>query len=429
MNQINDADPPMDVNGALESLRATPSRDPARVAAGRAAMLAQAQTAHRRQRVALFSARLRRWRALFAVGAALLTGGAGAVYASQESLPDSPLYAIKLVSEDVRLALAPGADEQRALLQSFAERRRTELSTTSDSTKVERARSRLAEHEAALELINSTQLSATPTTAPRSEQLSLPNLTATATSAPPTETPLPQATIEIAMPIATDTSQPQTGSPEPIETAMPIPQPQITSVATVVTTKEALRTRVATRISPPVTAVIATREAFATQIAPTREAIKTQIAPTREALATQIAPTREALEATREAIKTQIAPTREALEATREAIKTQIAPTREALATQIAPTREALEATREAIKTQIAPTAESIQATITALPNLRATAAAIVSTPPPAPTTAITQPTLELPPQPIPEPAPTTPVTSPPEQPQPTPAPPRRRRP
>jgi hypothetical protein len=380
----------MDLNGALESLRATPSRDPARVAAGRAAMLAQAQAAHRRQRVALFSARLRRWRALFAVGAALLTGGAGAVYASQESLPDSPLYAIKLASEDVRLALAPSTDEQRALLRSFAERRRTELATTSDTSRVERARSRLAAHEAALEAIERARLSAAPTVQPPPEPLSSPLLPATATPAPasatpaPTETPIPSATT---LALVTDTPQPVSPTLEPTETAIP-----------------ALRPRIAT-------AIVATGEALATRIAPTIAVVPA----TRTAITTRLAPTLTAIVATREAIATQIAPTREA-------IKTQIAPTREAIKTQIAPTREAL-------ATQIAPTVESIRATITAIPNLRATAAAIVSTPPPAPTIAITQPTLEPPPQPIPEPAPTTPVTSPTEQPQPTPEPPRRRRP
>ncbi len=58
----------------------------------------------------------------------LLFGGAGATaYASQDSLPDEPLYAVKTWSENFRLALAGSAEEQLALTLNFTDRRVSEI--------------------------------------------------------------------------------------------------------------------------------------------------------------------------------------------------------------------------------------------------------------------------------------------------------------
>jgi hypothetical protein len=369
------------LDGALETLRATPKRDPARVAAGRAAFRAQVEAAQRQQRALLFTQRLRRWRALFAFMGALLTGGAGAVYASQESLPDSPLYSVKLVSEDIRLAFTPGVDGQRALLQSFVERRRTEITTSGASEAAARARQRLSDHEAALQSIERAQtrfepLSAaleTPTATP-------PRLPATATA--------PSKAAVTSTPAPTETALP-TQLPKPINPPSTVATAIADVIVTLVPTETPIPTPQPRRATA--TAIAATREAFATQLAQTREAVITRIAPTREAIATQLAPTREAvvtrIAPTREAIATQVAPTIEAA-------VTRIASTREAIATQVAPTREA-------IATQLAPTVEAIRATVESLPNLRETAAAAFPTPaPPAP------PAIEPPPPAFPTPEP-----------------------
>jgi hypothetical protein len=58
----------------------------------------------------------------------VLFGGAGAtVYAAQGSLPDQPLYQVKTLSEDFRLALAGSAQGQLDLNLEFADRRVAEV--------------------------------------------------------------------------------------------------------------------------------------------------------------------------------------------------------------------------------------------------------------------------------------------------------------
>lgn len=388
------------LDGALEALRSTPKRDPARIAAGRAAFLNQAEAAQRQRRAALFTRRLRRWRVTFAFLGALLTGSAGAVYASQESLPNSPLYPVKLVSEDVQLAFAPSTAKQRALLESFAERRRDEIASAGESEAAARARQRLADHEAAIESIERAQAQFEPLSA------LIETPTATPPRLPATATALVSATPASA-PVPTETALP-TQTPMPFDLPSAIATASADVVVTLVPTETPLptpRPRIGTA-----TAVAATRESFATRVAPTQ----TSIAATREVVATRVTervtPVATAIVATLEAIPTR-APGR-------------IVPTVSTIVeTRIAPTREA-------IATQLAPTAQAIRATLTALPDLRATAIAAFPSPqPPAPAVF---PSPEPPPvatAPA-EPQPQPPIALPTPEPPPAPGlPPRRRRP
>lgn len=55
-----------------------------------------------------------------------VAAGGGAVIAANDSLPDSPLFAVKLASERVELLLTPDAQQREQLVERFEERRREE---------------------------------------------------------------------------------------------------------------------------------------------------------------------------------------------------------------------------------------------------------------------------------------------------------------
>jgi hypothetical protein len=118
----------------LQQLEAVP-RDPQVAACRRAEFLAQAeslqQTVPARPRGWLSPLRLRL--SMSALTAAvivlvLVLGGAGVtVYAAQDALPTDPLYAVKILSEDVRVSLAGDSEAQVGLLLDFSNRRTEEI--------------------------------------------------------------------------------------------------------------------------------------------------------------------------------------------------------------------------------------------------------------------------------------------------------------
>jgi Domain of unknown function (DUF5667) len=144
MNPINSYD--LEVVRKLKVIKSVPRRDAQRALAGRAAFLqearelAQAVSAApemspigwKQKLLILFSTRKERSPMLstlttLIVAFTLIIGGGGLTLASaQNSMPDQPLYNLKMWSEALRLNLA--ADPQAAwqLAQSFAERRAAE---------------------------------------------------------------------------------------------------------------------------------------------------------------------------------------------------------------------------------------------------------------------------------------------------------------
>lgn len=133
--QDEDLDPRL--KGSLDALRAVSPRDPQAAARGRGMYLARAdalslemaQAARRSVARSLFPARQ-----LFAAGAAillvlfLLLGGTGVtVYAAHDSLPNAPLYPVKLLSEDAQLALTSQPENKLGLYLAFADRRVNEM--------------------------------------------------------------------------------------------------------------------------------------------------------------------------------------------------------------------------------------------------------------------------------------------------------------
>jgi hypothetical protein len=134
----------------LELLKEVPPRKPENIARGRAIFLKQAQTMvfpvsvyekrrhtnwmhaiqskfsiYRKERSPMFSAL-----AAIALIVSLVLGGGGAtIAAAQSSLPDQPLYGVKLWSEDVRLGLAAEPQSELQIMLDLMNRRVEEIQT------------------------------------------------------------------------------------------------------------------------------------------------------------------------------------------------------------------------------------------------------------------------------------------------------------
>ncbi len=90
--------------------------------------------------------------ALMVIGILLVSGG-GVALAAGNSMPDSPLYPMKLATEQVQLALTPSALGKAQLCADLADRRVAEivyLADTGDAQQVEAATQRLDERLTAL---------------------------------------------------------------------------------------------------------------------------------------------------------------------------------------------------------------------------------------------------------------------------------------
>ncbi|MBT3337482.1 MAG: hypothetical protein HN855_05515 [Anaerolineae bacterium] len=129
----------------LDELRDVPVRDPRRAAQGRAQFLSQAVSVRTQTVSRNPLRRLNGWfdkykqpkekkgmttfASIMTVLALLLGGGAGTVYASQESMPNEMLYPVKIASEEFRLNMAGDSVEEFALMLEFAQRRGDEIET------------------------------------------------------------------------------------------------------------------------------------------------------------------------------------------------------------------------------------------------------------------------------------------------------------
>jgi len=90
---------------------------------------------------------LPRWATVVAIALALLlAGGGGTVAAAAGSMPDEPLYPVKIASEQVRLALTPSSLGKAELYASLADKRIAEIihvANKGDARQVERVTQRL----------------------------------------------------------------------------------------------------------------------------------------------------------------------------------------------------------------------------------------------------------------------------------------------
>ena len=116
----------------------------------------QAEATKRRQ--PLF--RLRRWSVALMVVSILLLAGGGTAAAASNSMPDSPLYPVKLAAEQVQLTLTPSDIGKARLCAVLADRRVAEIicmADKGDAQQVELATQRLDERLGMLAELASTE--------------------------------------------------------------------------------------------------------------------------------------------------------------------------------------------------------------------------------------------------------------------------------
>ncbi len=129
---MNNQTPDQKIEHRLEELKEVPPRNPQQAARGRANFLSEA--AKYRQAVSLpTNVRQKGWTFLIIpkgeicnerigitilAGALILGGGATAV-AAQDDLPNQPLYPVKLMTENARMALTGDPQEQANLLMNY----------------------------------------------------------------------------------------------------------------------------------------------------------------------------------------------------------------------------------------------------------------------------------------------------------------------
>lgn len=202
----------------LRTLADAPEPAGAAMAAGRRRMLEAAARKRQGTEVSVI-ARLGalviqglRWRIGHRVPAALVLGvvlaglaaGSGAVVAANDSLPDSPLFAVKLATERVELLLAPDTRQREALVERFEERRREE------TVEMERRQQQPGRNWA-----TATGTVAPPSGTPTRSPVPMPSVRRTATSPAerdedPTRTPEPRSTPTPARTATRDTDDHET---------------------------------------------------------------------------------------------------------------------------------------------------------------------------------------------------------------------------
>lgn len=162
----------------------------------------------------------RRWVAVVVSVFALLVIS-GTVAAASNSLPDEPLYKLKLAAEAVRLAFAMSDEAKAELYVKLADKRVEEIIKMADKGKVEQV-------EQATERLNSQLVAMASLVAPE-EKESAEGGIATFESAPPMAVEeAPQVSVEEATPAPAAAPAPEpTPAPEPAPTPAPAPMVKI----------------------------------------------------------------------------------------------------------------------------------------------------------------------------------------------------------
>jgi len=96
-----------------------------------------------------FFARLPRWATAVTIIAIVLLAGGGTMAAASHTMPDNPLYSVKLASEQVQLTLTPSDINKAELCAQFADRRVEEIiymANKGDARQVEAVTQHLDNH-------------------------------------------------------------------------------------------------------------------------------------------------------------------------------------------------------------------------------------------------------------------------------------------
>jgi hypothetical protein len=182
------------------------------------------------------------WMVTLIVVVVVLAAGSGTVAAASNSLPDSPLYAVKLATESVRLALTPSALGKAELYTKFADERVEEILLMADkgnSNMVDKATDRLNEQLIAVANLNVTGKTKEATFAGATLEEAQPSEAAEAAPKAlmaPSPAP-PSTTVPSVTPTTTSTPTPTAvpapdGSPPPAITAIPAPEVEPPSIVT-----------------------------------------------------------------------------------------------------------------------------------------------------------------------------------------------------
>jgi hypothetical protein len=181
-----------------------------------------------------------RWALPLAIVAVLLLGATGTAFAATNSLPDSPLYSVKLALESVQLAFTPSDQGKAELYARFVDYRIEEIvkmSEKGDSAAIEKATERMESQFAAIVEIEFGETGKTMLaySGAQDARTAVPTTTVPAMQVPPTATP---PDLENAPPPTPTATMP----PSPEIVALPTTAPE-TGDATALTDKEKLRQR------------------------------------------------------------------------------------------------------------------------------------------------------------------------------------------
>ncbi len=138
-----------------------------------------------------------RWATVMAIVLVLVLGGGGTVAAADSSMPDSPLYSVKLATEQVRLTLTPSQMGKARLCAQLADRRVAEIAYMAgkgNTGQVELVTQRLDRHLALLTVLVLAQSGDEEPMlmAPPTEEAGAPTEPPTTDEAPPEPVLAPQ---------------------------------------------------------------------------------------------------------------------------------------------------------------------------------------------------------------------------------------------
>ncbi len=132
-----------------------------------------------------------RWATAVTIVLILLLAGGGTVVAAGNSMPDSPLYQVKLATEEVRLALTPSALGKAEFYAKLADRRVLEIVSMADENKpeqIEQTAHRLNTYLTKIaDLASTQQVTGGALTAPAAERAPAVEEALVAEEAPPPE--------------------------------------------------------------------------------------------------------------------------------------------------------------------------------------------------------------------------------------------------